>query len=220
MCLFVNRGQGSGYVTFIPPETKAFPPAFPEKQLLEGSTLHCSGTDPGQKEPFKSCLSGEKCLSCSMARWKALLVFLAGCEQWEKQVRNKSVPGFSSKMSSWRRRFQNKFKIPPSTTCFISLLGTCNKDKVSSRSGNWSDWWDPLLPSLLHHCLFTRNETVSTPYLGLGAAFPHPLADTNYVWMGVKTEILEAQMTLTENLRGGEGISVWNYLIFPLSEQC
>lgn len=80
-------------------------------------------------------LSGKKCLSCSTARVKSLLLFLADCAQWERQFGNKSVPGFSTRMSSWRKRFQSKWKIPPSTKCFISLLGTCNKGKESAQAG-------------------------------------------------------------------------------------
>lgn len=80
-------------------------------------------------------LSGKKCLSCSTARVKALLLFLADCAQWERQFGNKSVPGFSTRMSSWRKRFQSEWKIPPSTKCFISLLGTCNEAKGSAQAG-------------------------------------------------------------------------------------
>lgn len=165
-------------------------------------------------------------------------------------------------MSRWRR-FQSKRKIPPSTKCFISLLGTWNKGKGSGQAGgrrreaflcplpkslivehlavlretcclkpiacltesrafpqalpftqdsalnfgvqcfpmwvslsllmklcackDWlniywtrervwysSGWWDPSLLSLLHQCLFTRNEATPTPDLSLRAPFCTP----------------------------------------------
>lgn len=94
-------------------------------------------------------LSGEKCLRCSTARVKAPLLFFADCTQRERQFRNKSVPGFSTRMSSWRKKFQSKWKIPPSTKHFISLWGTCDEKERGF-----------CLPSAqeLHHWTFGRAE--------------------------------------------------------------